>query len=118
MVAPINMGLQFRGNWCNANKGKNFLKPSFNSSCNINISLNNKRRFSFLVAANSHCSPRRIMDTINEIKHVPLIHPTAGKLANETQNIPCCVEGLYIGKFSLSGLMKSAQIKLSPWRHS
>ncbi|KAG5031901.1 hypothetical protein JHK85_015883 [Glycine max] len=77
------MGLQFRGNWCNANKGKNFLKPSFNSSCNINISLNNKRRFSFLVAANSHCSPRRIMDTINEIKHVPLVHPTAGKLANE-----------------------------------
>ncbi|KAG5067067.1 hypothetical protein JHK86_010798 [Glycine max] len=36
VVAHINMGLQFRGNWCNANKGGEFLKTSFNSSCNTN----------------------------------------------------------------------------------
>ncbi|XP_028227082.1 palmitoyl-acyl carrier protein thioesterase, chloroplastic-like [Glycine soja] len=100
MVAPINMGLQFRGNWCNVNKnkGREFLKPNFNSSCNTNIALNNKRRFSLLVTASSQCSPGRIMGTINEIKHVPMIHPAAGKLANENKQHTTLVT-LFRGRF-------------------
>lgn len=58
MVAPINIGLQFGGNWFNANKmeiihkGGVFMKPSSNSSCNSNTNaLSNKKRNTLLVTA-------------------------------------------------------------------
>lgn len=130
VVAHINMGLQFRGNWCNANKGGEFLKTSFNSSCNTNT-FNSKRRFSQLViTASSQCSPEGMdTNTINGMKHVPLVHLTAGKLANEinTEQIVTLFRGrfvedvqvnLYIGRLiSLLGVTKLNLIKLSPWRH-
>ncbi|KAG5035758.1 hypothetical protein JHK87_010668 [Glycine soja] len=107
------MGLQFRGNWCNVNKnkGREFLKPNFNSSCNTNIALNNKRRFSLLVTASSQCSPGRIMGTINEIKHVPMIHPAAGKLANENKQHTTLVT-LFRGRFVKD---RGEEIEVDTW---
>jgi len=68
-------------------------------------------------------------NTINGMKHVPLVHLTAGKLANEinTEQIVTLFRGrfvedvqvnLYIGRLiSLLGVTKLNLIKLSPWRH-
>ncbi|XP_027359968.1 palmitoyl-acyl carrier protein thioesterase, chloroplastic-like [Abrus precatorius] len=84
MVAPSNIGLPFRGNFPNPKKKSvdkvgEFLKMSFNSSCNT-CTLNNKQRFSLLVSVSSPCSPWKV-NSINKMKHV-LLAP--GMLANES----------------------------------
>ncbi|XP_027359893.1 palmitoyl-acyl carrier protein thioesterase, chloroplastic-like [Abrus precatorius] len=88
VLALSNIGLQFRGNFCNAktkivdNKAGEFSEISHKSSCNTYI-LNNKRRFSLLVRASFDCSPWGV-STINGREHMALIPHTAIKLANES----------------------------------
>ncbi|XP_020207426.1 palmitoyl-acyl carrier protein thioesterase, chloroplastic [Cajanus cajan] len=78
MVAPINIGLQSPGNWCNAKKKiLEKANPRLNSSCNTNARLNDKRRSSSLMTASSNSSP-------GVMENVSLAHLTTDKSPNES----------------------------------
>ncbi|KAK7411007.1 hypothetical protein VNO78_02327 [Psophocarpus tetragonolobus] len=97
MVAPINVGLQFRGNWCNAkkkveDKAGEFFQQRFNSSCHANA-LKKKRRFSLLVSSS------RGNDTMNRITHVQLAHLTTEMLGSESEAHASSLVTFFRGSF-------------------